>query len=82
MSINDAALAGAIKKMRKLRLIDHVAIKDEAPPALTFLAIMQRGLGGMYDDAALEYIFRRFLKYYEAYPVPSPTSNSPERKQP
>lgn len=63
--IDDAALATAIKKVRKLRLIDHVPIKDTPPPAVTFLAVMQRGLGGMYDDAALEYIFRHFLKYYE-----------------
>ena len=70
--IDDAALAQAIKKVRKLRLIDHVPIKDSAPPAVTFLGVMQRGLGGMYDDAALEYIFRRFLKYYEtASLVPS-----------
>jgi hypothetical protein len=63
--INDAALAIAIKKIRKLRLIDHVPIKDSPPPAVTFLAVMQSGLGGMYDDAALEYIFRHFLKYYQ-----------------
>lgn len=64
--IDDAALAEAIKKMRKLRLIDHVAIKDAAPPTVTFLAAMKTGLGGMYDDAALEYVFRHFLKYYAA----------------
>lgn len=63
--IHDAALAEAIKKMRKLRLIDHVAIKDSPPPAVTFLAVMQKGLGGCYEDAALEYVFRHFLKYYE-----------------
>jgi hypothetical protein len=64
--IDDAALAIAIKKIRKLRLIDHVPIKDSPPPAVTFLGVMQSGLGGMYDDAALEYIFRHFLKYYQA----------------
>lgn len=64
--INDAALSEAIQKMRKLRLVDHIPIKDSPPPAVTFLAVMKRGLGGMYEDAALEYIFRRFLKYYEA----------------
>jgi len=63
---NDAALAEAIRKVRKLRLVDHVPIKDSPPPAVTFLAVMQQGLGGMYEDAALEYIFRHFLKYYEA----------------
>jgi len=64
--INDASLAQAIKQIRKLRLIDHVPIKDSPPPAVTFLAVMQKGLGGMYDDAAIEYIFRHFLKYYDA----------------
>jgi hypothetical protein len=64
--IDDAALAQAIKKVRKLRLIDHTPIMDEAPPAITFLAVMKSGLGGCYDDAALEYIFRRFLTYYSA----------------
>ena len=64
--MNDAALAIAIKKMRKLRLVDHVSVKDAAPPAITFLAIMKTGLGGLYEDAALEYVFRRFMTYYEA----------------
>jgi hypothetical protein len=64
--IDDAALAQAIKKVRKLRLIDHTPIMDEAPPAITFLAVMKSGLGGCYDDAALEYVFRRFLTYYNA----------------
>ncbi len=63
--MNDAALAEAIRKIRKLRLVDHVPIKDSAPPAITVLGVMQRGLGGMYEDAALEYVFRRFIKYYE-----------------
>lgn len=77
--IDDAALATAIKKMRKLRLIDHVPIKDAAPPAVTFLGVMQRGLGGMYDDAALEYIFRHFLKYYQtSCSVTRPQSGSGE----
>lgn len=62
--VDDQALAAAIKKIRKLRLIDHVAIMDDAPPAVTMLGVMQHGLGGCYDDAAFEYIFRRFLKYY------------------
>lgn len=64
--IDDAALATAIKKVRKLRLVDHIPIKDSPPPAITFLGVMQRGLGGMYDDAAIEYTLRHFLKYYLA----------------
>lgn len=63
--MDDAALATAIQKIRKLRLIDHVPIKDSPPPAVTFLAVMKAGLGGCYEDAALEYVFRHFLKYYE-----------------
>jgi hypothetical protein len=70
--MNDAALAVAIKKIRKLRLIDHVPIKDSPPPAVTFLAVMQSGLGGCYEDAALEYVFRHFLKYYEAASLVTP----------
>lgn len=65
VKIDDVALAAAIAKIRKLRLIDHVPIKDSPPPAVTFLAVMKAGLGGCYEDAALEYIFRHFLKYYE-----------------
>jgi hypothetical protein len=64
MKIDDAALAEAIKKIRKLRLIDHVPLLDEAPPAVTFLGVMKQGLGGAYEDGALEYIFRAFLRYY------------------
>jgi hypothetical protein len=64
-NIDDAALAGAIKKMRKLRLVDHVPVKDAPPPSITFLSVMKTGLGGCFQDAALEYIFRHFLKYYE-----------------
>jgi hypothetical protein len=63
--IDDARLAEAIKKMRKLRLVDSIPIKDAGPPAKPFLAVMKQGLGGVYDDAALEYIFRRFLVYYD-----------------
>lgn len=67
--INEDVLESAITKVRKLRLVDHVPIKDSAPPAITFKAIMERGLGGMYEDAAIEYVMRRFLKYYlEALP--------------
>ncbi len=64
MKIDESAFQIALLKLRKLRMVDHVPIKDAAPPALTFKAIMQAGLGGMYDDAAIEYAMRRFLKYY------------------
>jgi hypothetical protein len=68
--MNDEALAIAIKKVRKLRMVGHVAVKDAAPPALTFLAIMKSGLGGLYEDAALEFLFRRFISYYEGAQAP------------
>jgi len=78
--IDDARLAEAIKKMRKLRLVDSIPIKDAGPPATTFLAVMQKGLGGIYEDAALEYVFRRFLKYYETTPaVTSKDRNTPSK---
>lgn len=62
--INEDALQAAIRKVRKLRLVDHVPINDAAPPAITFKAIMERGLGGIYEDAAIDYVMRRFVKYY------------------
>ena len=64
MKLDEQALETAIRKVRKLRMVDHVPIKDSPPPALTFKAIMERGLGGMYEDAAIEYAMRRFLEYY------------------
>jgi hypothetical protein len=68
--INDAALAIAIQKIRKLRLLDYVPIKDSPPPAVSFLAVMKSSLGGSYEDGALEYIFRHFLKYYNSAMTP------------
>ncbi|HJU06472.1 MAG TPA: hypothetical protein VJ692_15095 [Nitrospiraceae bacterium] len=62
--MNEAALQEAIRKLRKLRMVDHIPMKDSPPPAITFKGIMERGLGGMYEDAAIEYAMRRFLKYY------------------
>lgn len=63
--MNEEALAIAIKKVRKLRMVGHVAVKDAAPPAITVLALMKSGLGALYEDAALEFMFRRFMTYYE-----------------
>ena len=64
--MNEEAFAIAIKKVRTLRMVGHVAVKDAAPPAITVLALMKSGLGGLYEDAALEFMFRRFMTYYEA----------------
>lgn len=62
--INEDALEEAIRKIRKLRLVDHVPIMDSAPPAVTFVAIMRQGLGGMYEDAAIDYVMRHVVRYY------------------
>jgi len=64
MKVNEDAYERALAKVRKLRLLDHVPIMDKAPPAVTFKAVMERGLGGAYEDAAIDYVMRRFLKYY------------------
>jgi hypothetical protein len=62
--INEEALEAAVKKIRKLRLVDHTPIMDSAPPAVTFVAIMRQGLGGMYEDAAIDYVMRHAVRYY------------------
>jgi len=62
--INEEALEEAIRKIRKLRLFDHTPIKDTAPPAVTFVAIMRQGLGGLYEDAAIDYVMRHVIRYY------------------
>ena len=64
MKVNEHAYESALAKVRKLRLLDHVPLMDAAPPAVTFKAVMERGLGGAYEDAAIDYVMRRFLKYY------------------
>ena len=64
MKVNEDAYESALAKVRKLRLLDHVPLMDKAPPAVTFKAVMERGLGGAYEDAAIDYVMRRFLKYY------------------
>jgi len=64
MKVNEDAYEIALAKVRKLRLLDHVPLMDKAPPAVTFKAVMERGLGGAYEDAAIDYVMRRFLRYY------------------
>lgn len=64
IKIDEGAFQSAIRKVRKLRMVDHIPVKDSPPPALTFKAIMERGLGGMYEDAAIDYALRHFIKYY------------------
>jgi hypothetical protein len=58
MRPDKAALAEAVRKVRKLRLVDHFPIKDVAPPSITFLAVMQTGLGGSFQPEAIEYVIR------------------------
>lgn len=62
MKINEKALEGAAAKLRKLRLTDVGGRKEH--PADTVKSVLQRGLGGLYDDAAVEYILRHGVRYY------------------
>lgn len=62
MKINEAALQTASAKLRKLRLTDVGGRKEH--PAETVKSVLERGLGGLYDDAAVEYILRHGVRYY------------------
>ena len=62
VGLDGAALEVAAKKLRRLRLTD-VGGRKEVPCA-TVKSVLQRGLGGLYDDGAVTYILRHGLKYY------------------
>jgi hypothetical protein len=62
MKLDEKALTDAAAKLRKLRLTDVSGRKEH--PADTVKSVMQRGLGGLYDDAAVEYILRHGVRYY------------------
>lgn len=67
MKLNQQALETASKKLRRLRLTDVGGRKEH--PAETVKSVLQAGLGGHYDDAAVEYILRFGVRYYlEALP--------------
>ena len=51
------------QKLRKLRLTDVGGRKEH--PADTVKSALMRGLGGLYDDAAVDYILRHGVKYYQ-----------------
>jgi hypothetical protein len=59
---HDDAIKYASKKLRKLRLTDVTGRKEH--PADTVKSVLMRGLGGLYDDASIEYILRYGIKYY------------------
>lgn len=62
VKIDKKALETATKKLRKLRLTDVSGRKEH--PAETLKSVLQRGLGGLYDDEAITYILRHGIKYY------------------
>lgn len=66
--IDEKALEAAAKKLRKLRLIDVGGRKEH--PCETVKSTLKRGLGGLYSDAAVEYILKFGVKYYlEAHEI-------------
>ena len=63
--INETALRFAASKLRKLRLTVVEHLKDDGlTPCETVKSVFQAGLGGMYDDRAIEYVLRFGIKYY------------------
>lgn len=60
---HDQAIKEAAKKLRKLRLTDVGGRKEH--PSDTVKSCLQRGLGGLYDDAAVDYILKHGIKYYQ-----------------
>lgn len=62
MRIDDKVVEAAAKKLRKLRLTDVCGRKEH--PADTVKSVLQRGLGGLYDDDVVEYILSFGVKYY------------------
>ena len=62
MKINDGAIKTAAKKLRRLRLTDVYDRKEH--PADTVKSVLKRGLGGLYEDDAIDYILRHGVKYY------------------
>ena len=62
MKINELALEEASAKLLRLRLTDVGGRKER--PSETVKSVLQRGLGGMYDDQAVMYILRHGLQYY------------------
>lgn len=70
MKIDEEAIKSAAKRLRRLRLTDVGGRKEH--PADTVTSVLKTGLGGLYDDAAVEYILRFGVRYYlEALASPS-----------
>jgi hypothetical protein len=65
-NINDKALKIASSKLRKLRLTTQYG--DREGELVTVKSCFQQGLGGLYDDKAIEYMLKFGIKYYlQAY---------------
>ena len=62
MKSDELALKEASAKLLRLRLTDVGGRKER--PSETVKSVLQRGLGGMYDDQAVMYILRHGLQYY------------------
>lgn len=70
MKIDEKALKIASTKLRRLRLTDVFGEKDI--PQETVKSVIERGLGGLYDDEAITYILRFGIKYYlSELPIPN-----------
>ena len=62
MKIDEAALATAAKKLRRLRLEDVGGRKER--PAETVGSVMDRVFNGLGSTEGQEYVLRHGLKYY------------------
>ncbi|MFS8180880.1 hypothetical protein ACMG4P_04880 [Pseudovibrio denitrificans] len=60
--LSEKAIETAARKLRKLRLTDVGGRKEH--PCETVKSVLKRGLGGLYSDAAVEYILKFGVKYY------------------
>ena len=52
----------AIKNWRKLRLTTTGGRKEN--PSETVLSVLKRGLGGLFDDFAVRFIYKKAIQYY------------------
>lgn len=62
ITFNPQALTAAAKRLGNLRLTQVSGRKEH--PAKTVKAALKAGLGGLYDDAAVEYILKFGVRYY------------------
>jgi len=60
--INEKALLEAASKLAKLRMTEVFGRKEI--PCLTVKSVLQKGLGCLYDNAAITYVLRAGIRYY------------------